>query len=148
MEIFSRKIVSAVEAVIYIACHPGTEPVRSRDICAYQDVPLRYLEPMLQKLVRAGILRGVRGPKGGYLLAKERRKIKMTDIAEALQNGEGGDPLAVRSDLRKKITEPIWLKCKAAAIEPLNGFSLQDLVDKAINLKLDALEKPKSDFTI
>ena len=54
----------AIEAVLDIAYHAGSEPVQSRDITRRQDIPRRYLEQALQHLVRRGILIGVRGPRG------------------------------------------------------------------------------------
>ena len=66
----SKKMMFALEAVVDIAVHSGPDPVQSRDITARQGIPQRYLEQVMQLLVRASILRGVRGPKGGYRLAR------------------------------------------------------------------------------
>jgi Rrf2 family protein len=65
----SKKLVLALEAVTDIAYHGGPEPVQSQDIARRLMLPRRYLEQVMQQLVRAGILRGVRGPRGGYRLA-------------------------------------------------------------------------------
>src|SRR5918999_3064926 len=70
----SKKLVLALEAVTDIAYHGGVEPVQSQDIARRLNLPRRYLEQVMQQLVRAGILRGVRGPRGGYRLARERRR--------------------------------------------------------------------------
>ncbi len=78
----SRKTLLALEAVIDIAFNARPEPVQAKEITARQGVPQRYLEQVMQQLVRAGVLKGVRGPRGGYRLAKERRKISVGDIAE------------------------------------------------------------------
>ena len=64
--------------------------VQSKEITLRQGIPQRYLEQVMQHLVRAGILKGVRGPRGGYLLARERRRISAGDIVRvigALENG-------------------------------------------------------------
>ncbi|TDI67871.1 MAG: transcriptional regulator, partial [Alphaproteobacteria bacterium] len=60
-----KKLLFAVEAVLDIAYNAGTQPVQSKEITARQGIPRRYLEQVLQKLVRAGILSCVRGPRGG-----------------------------------------------------------------------------------
>ena len=60
----SRKSLLALEAVLDVALHARPNPVQARDITARQGVPQRYLEQVMQALVRAGILRGVRGPRG------------------------------------------------------------------------------------
>jgi Rrf2 family protein len=68
----SRKTLLALEAVIDIAYNARPEPVQAKEITSRQGVPQRYLEQVMQQLVRAGVLRGVRGPRGGYRLARER----------------------------------------------------------------------------
>ena len=62
----SKKTMFAIEAVLDVAFHVGEHPVRSGDITERQRIPKRYLEQVLQHLVRAGILAGKRGPRGGY----------------------------------------------------------------------------------
>ena len=82
----SKKMFYAVEAVLYIAYNTKSEPISSRDIADRQGLPPRYLEQIMQKLVKAGILRGVRGPHGGYVLAKERRRITVADICDVVRD--------------------------------------------------------------
>ena len=81
----SRKSLLALEAVLDVALHARPDPVQARDITARQGVPQRYLEQVMQALVRAGILRGVRGPRGGYRLARERRRISVREIFEVIE---------------------------------------------------------------
>ena len=76
----SRKTLLALEAVIDIAYNARPEPVQAKEITARQGVPQRYLEQVMQQLVRAGILKGVRGPRGGYRLARERRRISVGQL--------------------------------------------------------------------
>jgi len=71
----SKKTMFAIEAVLDVAFHVGEHPVRSGDITERQRIPKRYLEQVLQHLVRAGILSGKRGPRGGYRLGRERKQI-------------------------------------------------------------------------
>ncbi len=87
----SRKTLLALEAVIDIAFNARPEPVQAKEITARQGVPQRYLEQVMQQLVRAGILKGVRGPRGGYRLARERRRISVGDVvrvAESIEDDE------------------------------------------------------------
>lgn len=84
----SKKRYYAVEAVLYIAYNTKTVPIASRDIADRQGLPPRYLEQIMQKLVRAGILRGVRGPRGGYVLAKERRRISVAEICDVIRDDD------------------------------------------------------------
>ncbi|MDX1580559.1 MAG: Rrf2 family transcriptional regulator, partial [Alphaproteobacteria bacterium] len=84
----SRKTVYALEAVVDIAYNARAEPVQSKEITRRQGIPQRYLEQVMQQLVRAGILRGVRGPRGGYLLARERRRISVAEIVNVIADME------------------------------------------------------------
>ena len=86
-----KKVLFAIEAVLDIAYHTGAEPVQSKDITRRQGIPRRYLEQALQQLVRHGILVGVRGPRGGYRLARERRSITIGIIVRVVQ-GVGNGP--------------------------------------------------------
>lgn len=76
----SKKTYYALEAVLYIAYNAKAQPIAGNALAEAQNLPTRYLEPMMQKLVRSGVLRGVRGPQGGYMLGRERRNISLADI--------------------------------------------------------------------
>ena len=80
--------MSAIEAVLDVALHGGGALVQSADITERQGIPPRYLEPILQRLGRAGILVGIRGPSGGYRLALERRRITLWDLVIAARAGD------------------------------------------------------------
>ena len=79
-----KRIIYAIEAVLDIALNAGVNPVQNVAIAKRQGIPKRYLEQTLQILVKNNILVASRGPKGGYRLAKERRKIKILDIIESV----------------------------------------------------------------
>ena len=76
----SRKLMFAIEAVVDIAYNAADTPVQSKDIATRQNIPRRYLEQVLQQFVREGVLSGVRGPRGGYRLARERRRVTLGQI--------------------------------------------------------------------
>ena len=84
----SKKLALALEAVVDIAFHGGSEPVQSQDIARRLGLPRRYLEQVMQQLVRAGVLKGVRGPRGGYRLARERRRISVGEVVRVVQGLE------------------------------------------------------------
>ena len=85
----SKKLLFAIEAVVDIAYHSGSEPVRSNEISRRQGIPRRYLEQVLQQLVHHGVLSGQRGPRGGYRLARERRRITVGEIIRIVRQLEG-----------------------------------------------------------
>ena len=74
MILLSRRSLLSIAAVVDIALHSRPMPVSAKMLAGRHDLPPRHLETVLQALVRDGILKGVRGPRGGYELAKERIK--------------------------------------------------------------------------
>ena len=83
MPLLPRKGVLAITAVIDIALNARGRPVAAKALASRHSLPPRHLEPVLQALVRHGILRGIRGPRGGYELAREQRRITAEDILRA-----------------------------------------------------------------
>src|SRR5262245_66443714 len=103
----SRKTLLALEAVIDIAYNARPEPVQAKEITARQGVPQRYLEQVMQQLVRAGILKGVRGPRGGYRLARERRRISVGDVVRiAMSLDDAEESFDGRSELGRRVVVP------------------------------------------
>src|SRR3954466_10595886 len=95
MALLPRKGLLAIAAVIDVALHGRGRPVSAKALAARHALPARHLEPALQALVRVGILKGIRGPRGGYELARERRRITADDILRAAGTMEdGSDPAA------------------------------------------------------
>jgi Rrf2 family iron-sulfur cluster assembly transcriptional regulator len=80
MALLPRKSILAIVAVTDIALNARDRPVVARALAARLRLPPRHLEPVLQALVREGILKGVQGPRGGYELAREQRRITADDI--------------------------------------------------------------------
>src|SRR3954447_17520855 len=98
MPLLPRKGVLAITAVIDIAMHADGRPVAAKSLALRHDLPPRHLEPVLQALVRQGILRGVRGPRGRYELAPEEDRNTADDLRRAGDaDGEVGEPQQRRS---------------------------------------------------
>src|SRR6266704_1004879 len=93
MLLLPRKGILAVAAVIDIALHARGRPVVAKALAVRHRFPPRHLEPILQALVRHGILKGVRGPRGGYELAREQRRISADDILRAAGTVEEADDM-------------------------------------------------------
>ncbi len=147
MQGISHKVFVAIEAVLYVACHSSATPMRSKDICKYQGVTLRYLEHILQQLVKCKILKGIRGPKGGYVLAKDRRDIRLSEIFDCIEEMyDEEDP--VHSDLHGKIVKPLFKQSVTRMRNHLDTITLQDLVEEARARDVDVIIDQKSDFVI
>jgi Rrf2 family protein len=146
----SRKTLLALEAVIDIAFNARPEPVQAKVITARQGVPQRYLEQVMQQLVRAGILKGVRGPRGGYRLAKERRRISVGDIVRAAEavDDEIGEDAAPRSDLGERIVTPFVQTLQDEVMTRLDSITVEDLCERARAAGVECGDRISADFTI
>ncbi|HXP97376.1 MAG TPA: Rrf2 family transcriptional regulator [Telmatospirillum sp.] len=147
----SKKMLFAIEAVLDIAYHAGGEPVQSREITRRQGIPRRYLEQTLQQLVRSGILIGVRGPHGGYRLARERRRVSVGEIVRvvrALEAAEETEEDLPSSDLGRDVIRPMWTVLQEDIMVRLDGISIDDLCMKAYQSGIISEVTQKMDFTI
>jgi Rrf2 family transcriptional regulator, iron-sulfur cluster assembly transcription factor len=136
----SKKTMFALEAVLDVAFHVGEHPVRSGDITERQRIPKRYLEQVLQHLVRAGILSGKRGPRGGYRLGRDRTLITLGEVVRVVRNLEAetepSDP-SVGSPLAHEVVWPVWEELREGMMAQLDGISIDDLCRQARNKGLD-----------
>ncbi|MBC8340015.1 MAG: Rrf2 family transcriptional regulator [Rhodospirillales bacterium] len=147
----SKKMLFAIEAVLDIAYHSGSAPVQSREITRRQGIPRRYLEQALQNLVRKGILIGVRGPRGGYRLARERRRISIADIVQVVRGMEANSykiEEAPGSALGHKVVRPLWLELQGDLMERLDSMTVDDLCDRAEIAGIVSEGRQNLDFTI
>ena len=145
----SRKTLLALEAVIDIAFNARPEPVQAKETTARQGVPQRYLEQIMQQLVRAGVLKGVRGPRGGYRLAKERRRISVGDVvrvAESVEDEE--DRNEPRSELGMRIVSPLIQTLQSEVMARLDAITIEDLCQRARSQGVDSGGRSTADFTI
>ena len=126
-----RKTVLALEAVLDIAYNARPEPVQAKRLTGRQGLGNRYLESAMQRLAREGILKGVRGPRGGYRLARERRRISVGDIVRALDQEETEDLPEPGSPLGQAVVEPLSRAIREAAMRQLDALTLEDLCLRA-----------------
>ena len=146
-----KKIMSAIEAVVDIAYHSSGLPVQSQEITRRQGIPRRYLEQSLQQLVKANILMGVRGPKGGYNLARERRRISVGDIVRTVQTSETDNDLETEpsfSELSEKVIAPTWQQLQASIMGQLDKITVDDLCIQANERGVQSEGRHNLDFTI
>lgn len=147
----TKKVISAVEAVLDIAYHAGGEPVQSSDITRRQGIPRRYLEPVLQRLVKHNVLVATRGPRGGYRLARERRRTSVGEIVRIVRDMEtASDPLVSdqNSDLGVTVLKPVWEQMQEECMRKLDALSVEDLCAQAQRLGVPSEAKAPLDFVI
>jgi Rrf2 family protein len=147
---FSRKTLLALEAVLDVAYNARPDPVQSKDITARLGIPQRYLEQVMQQLVHEGVLKGVRGPRGGYTLARERRRItagEIVRIVDALERAEDEAEETV-SDLGARVVRPVWRAAQESVLAQLDAITMEELCARGAELGVPRAGEPAADFTI
>ena len=147
--IFNKKFLHAIEAVIDISLYSSNKPTRATEITKRQGIPSRYLEKILQELVRQKILKGTRGPNGGYTLAKEKRNIFLIDIYNSILEIEKNKKKNYEdTQIRSKIINPFVINITNEIISSLKVTNIHDLYKKIDESKIDSNKEKKIDFTI
>ncbi len=148
MMLLSRRSLLAIAAVVDIALYARPMPVSAKSLAGRHNLPPRHLETVLQALVRQGILKGLRGPRGGYELARERRRITAGEIVRAAMTATGEESLPLpESRLVDLVVGPVMNKATEAFLKELDGISVDDLCRRAA-AKSAVEREPLVDFTI
>jgi Rrf2 family transcriptional regulator, iron-sulfur cluster assembly transcription factor len=136
MPLVSRKGVLAIAAVIDVAINASGRPVSAKTLAARHRLPPRHLEPVLQALVRDGILKGIRGPHGGYELARERNRISADDILRAATTAEDAEAVPLPgSALVNDVVRPALAETERTLSVALGRINVDDMVRRAETLK-------------
>jgi Rrf2 family protein len=136
MALLPRKGVLAIAAVVDVAIQGDGRPISAKTLAARHGLPPRHLEPVLQALVRDGILRGIRGPRGGYELAREQRQVTAIDILRAARTVEQLEALPTPgSDLLEKIVLPALAKTEQEFALALSRVNVEDMARSAEALR-------------
>jgi Rrf2 family iron-sulfur cluster assembly transcriptional regulator len=132
MLLLPRKGILAIAAVLDIAMNSRGKPVAAKSLASRHRLPPRHLEPVLQALVRQGILRGVRGPRGGYELARSEGDIGADEILRAAGTVEDHDdaPLA-GSALLSNVVVPALERAEETFSAALSRITVADLAKSA-----------------
>jgi len=139
------RFYECLEVVVYVGVRSGANPVSSKELCDYQGVKPRHLEPFMQLLVKSGILKGTKGPKGGYTLAKEKRKITAGDIYNSVMP-EFDLKGASSNNLRCDIILPLSDEINKSLMEKLNSITIEELCGKVSDTK--TLKEDSKEFYI
>ena len=129
----------AVMAMCDLAGHRTGRPVALADIAERQDISLSYLEQLFAKLRRGGLVNSVRGPGGGYLLARSAEDMPVVDIIMAVdepvraQRCSPGQPFGCR-DSAHCMTHDLWEELSNQIYLYLQSISLADVVHGRIGL--------------
>lgn len=123
----------AVTAMIDLAMHHGSGPVTLAEISGRQKISLSYLEQLFGKLRRHQLVESVRGPGGGYCLAKDMGQVSVTEIILAVDEPIDATQCGGKEnchDDRKCLTHDLWAALNQRIFDYLGGVTLRQLVDK------------------
>jgi Rrf2 family protein len=150
MNLLSRRSVLAIAAVVDVALHSRSAPVAAKALAARHKLPPRHLETLLQGLVHAKILKGVRGPRGGYELARERRRITVGEIVRTALSLSTADPedLGANSVLLERVIDPAVRKAGETFLANLDSITVEQMCETAEKAHVLADEKVSGEFAI
>ena len=129
----------ASRAMLDLAIHFGEGPIMVKDIARRHHLSERYLEQLLLPLKAAGLVRGIRGAHGGFMLTRAPSEIKMLEILQIMEGStapvECVDNARVCTLSDKCVTRGVWVKLKKAIDGVLESITLEDL--RAGNIKAE-----------
>src|ERR1700730_1591107 len=137
---FSTQAEYGVRVMVELARHAGEEPVPLAEIAARDGLPLAYLEHLVARLRKAGLVDSRRGSRGGYLLARSPMEITMAEIVEALegsiapiecisQSSDGTIVCSRESNPGHACpTKLLWTRVRFAIVRTLQETTLADLL--------------------
>ena len=133
---FSTKGEYALRALVDLAAQTREGPVRAVEVADRQGIPLNYLEQLLGVLKRAGVVASVRGPKGGFALARDPSDVTVEEVLVCMEGEvvpqecvgrecpEGAEKASVCA------VRQVWAKVAAAISTALGGLTLKELADE------------------
>jgi Rrf2 family protein len=120
---------------LHLARRAGSGPVAARDMAEKEKLPADYVEQILLRLRRAGLVESVRGARGGYLLARSPEEMTVRDVLDASEHGtfEVNCDCHRVADARCNLdvgcsVRPVWQLLQRRIDETLGGIHLSDLL--------------------
>ena len=136
----------ALRALLDVASHADEGPVLRSDIAVRQEISAEYIAQLFRCLAAAGLVKGVKGPGGGYVLSRDPAAIRVGDIVRAAE-GPIATVQCVDRDLHppchrldRCVTRLMWAELSEAIESFLDSVTLKDLCDRArqLNIREDA----------
>ena len=137
----------AVMAMADLASNTSGKPVSLADVAGRQEISLSYLEQLFGKLRRGGLVKSVRGPGGGYLLAKAPTDMRVSDIIMAVDEPitatrcTPGSTHGCHSNKARCLTHDLWQELGNQIYLYLNTVSLDDICSKRIQTSSDSIDR-------
>ena len=123
----------AVTAMLDLALHQGQRPVTLQDIAMNQEISLSYLEQLFARVRQGGLVRGTRGPGGGYRLAQDASEVSIAGIISAVDEKADLTRCGGKSDCQQGeecLTHELWAELSEKIYQVLDDISLADLIQR------------------
>jgi Rrf2 family transcriptional regulator, iron-sulfur cluster assembly transcription factor len=128
-----------VRALFDVAYHGAGQPTQIKDISRRQKISQRYLEQIFNKLLKAGLLKSRRGPRGGYMLSRDPSDISVGDVIIATQGPVVPVRCLAEDETKKKtcdisescITRHIWRQTQKLLVDYYGSVTIADLCSMA-----------------
>jgi Rrf2 family iron-sulfur cluster assembly transcriptional regulator len=137
----------AVTAMLDLALHGANGPVTLSGISERQKISLSYLEQLFGKLRRRELVESVRGPGGGYHLAREASQVSVADIIRAVEEPLDSTQCGGRENChgsQRCMTHDLWEELNTTVFGFLDGVKLSQLVDRQRSQTVSVVRHPKS----
>jgi Rrf2 family protein len=146
----SRRARYAICGIFDLAYNGAGEPVRVQAIGERQGIPHRFLEQIFQALRKAGLIRGKRGPGGGYVLARRPEQITLKEVVEAVEGPLVGGSMVDVSDWPASRHRPdfLWADLSEQMAGVLGKTLVSDLCRDAVRRSIDRELPPSIDYQI
>jgi len=127
-----------LRAMVELARHKGEGAIPLRKIAGNQDISEQYLEQLFSNLRKAGLVKSVRGAKGGYLLDDSPENISVKEIITALEGPIAPVECVLDSEEFCEyengcVTKILWEKLKTCIDDMLESITLKDLLDETLD---------------
>jgi Rrf2 family protein len=138
----STRSTYGMRALIELALSSGQGPLSASLIASRQHLSVAYLEQLLHRLKKQGLIASTRGPKGGYILAKDPRRVTVADVVHILDGGNGlgnGKNRTARQQAPRghaqtqqaqRIAQAVWRCVHERLTQSLDAVTLQDLCEE------------------
>jgi Rrf2 family iron-sulfur cluster assembly transcriptional regulator len=137
MNLLSSRSMLGIAAVVDISLHGSIKPVTAKSIAASFSLPPRHFDVLPRGLADAKILRGVRGPRGGYQLGRDAFSLSAGDIVRAVLaiSKTGPGELGMASSLVKQVIEPPVRRAEDIFLASLDALTVSELCASATPLE-------------
>ena len=130
----STRVRYAIRALLDVAINGEQGPVSLREISERQQISLLYLRQLVKPLMAGGLVRSIRGPRGGLSLSKPPAEITLSEIFQVLEGSFSPVDCVNNPDICPRhescVTRDTWAEIKTAVNGVLQSTTLQDLVER------------------